>query len=263
MSFGIPTDIPSIPGLSDVATTPITGVSESAKSAITDLTSKARSELFTNPLQGPTNSVSNAITTVQTKLTLIASGNVTNNLISSGDATTFLSGTGLSDLQTSLSSFVAHTDRLSGVLQGSGVSVPGMEQIVTIGKMMNNMANLIDGSKGCLNVIGAATGLFSQDQINGMAGSLSSIVQRIDNEVVSISEITDVVINTKNQINAIVNKDTNFLGQCVEQLKASSFGFAISTAMSDPCTKFILERTGTPSFLSKLQLPPTPSIGAR
>lgn len=264
MSFGFPnTVLPFIPGLSGVVGAATKGVNEGAKAGITELATKARSELFSNPMVGAITGVSDTVTSLQGKLTQIASGAVANPLISVGDATSFLSGTGLSDLNTSLSNLTLHTNRLSGVLQGVGITVPGLEQIATVGKMMNNMANLIDGSQGCLNVIGATTGLFSQDQVNGIAGSISSVVTRVDNNLVTISEITDIVVAKKNEITAIISKDTNFLGQCVAQLKNAAFGFALNTAMSDPCAKFILERVGTPSFLTKLQTPPIPSIGGR
>lgn len=263
MAFGLSPEIPSIPGLSTVTTTVTSGFSDASKAAITDLATKSRDALFQNPMSETIGMVGSSVSTLEQKLTLIASGDLTSNLISIGDATSFLSGTGISDLKASLSAFTLHTDRLSGVLKGAGVNVPGLEEIVTIGKMMNNMSNLIDGSQGCLNIIGGATGIFSQDQVSSTAGSIASIIDRIDKGIVTISDVTDVVLNTKNTFDAIVNKDTNFLGQCVEQLKTSAFGLALSTAMSDPCAKFILERTGTPDFLNKLQLPPTPSIGGR
>jgi hypothetical protein len=263
MPFGFTPEIPNIPGLSSVTSAVTSGFSESSKSAITDLANQSRDSLFQNPMSGAIGFAGNSIDSLEQKLTLIASGDITNNLISISDATTFLSTTGISDLKSSLSALSLHTDRLSGVLKGAGVNVPGLEEIVTVGKMMNTMTNLIDGAQGCLNIIGGATGIFSQDQVSSTTGSIASIIDRIDKELVTISEITDVVLNAKNAFTAIVNKDTNFLGQCVEQLKTSAFGLALSTAMSDPCAKFILEQTAVPSFLTKLQLPPTPSIGGR
>lgn len=263
MAFGIPTTIPNIPGLSGITTPPMPGLSDSAKSAITDLTSLPRSALFTNPMGGAINSVSDTVNALETKLTLIASGNVTNNVISSGDASTFLSGNGLSNLRISIGSLTSHTQRLAGVLQSGGISSPGLEEIVTIGKMMNTMANVIDGSQGCLNVIGASTGLFSQDQVNGLAGSITSIIDQIDKEVATITDITALVVNAKSYIEGIVNKDTNFLGQCVNQLQKSVLGHALAAAMSDPCTKFIIEQAANRNFLEKLQLPPITSIGAK
>lgn len=263
MAFGIPTEIPSIPGLSDVKTKAPEGFSDASKAAVTDLTSKTRDSLFQNPMSDVIGLAGGSVDSLEQKLMSIASGNLTSNLISVGDATAFLSGTGISDMKAALSSFSLHTDRLSGVLKGAGINAPGMEEIVSIGKMMNNVANLIDGSQGCLNIIGSATGIFSQDEVSSVSGSIASVVNKIDQGVVTISDVTDTVLNAKNAVQAIVNKDTNFLGQCVEQLKTSAFGLALSTAMSDPCAKFILERTGTPSFLTKLQLPPTPSLGGR
>lgn len=263
MAFGFTPEIPSIPGLSSVTSAVTSGFSDASKAAITDLTTKTRDSLFQNPMSETIGMVGSSITSLEQKLLAVASGDLTSNGISIGDATSFLSGAGLSDLKASLSAFTLHTDRLSGVLKGAGVNVPGLEEIVTIGKMMNTMSNLIDGSQGCLNIIGSATGLFSQDQLSSSAGSIASIIDRIDRGIVTISEVTDVVLNVKNAVQAIVNKDTNFLGQCVEQLKTSAFGLALSTAMSDPCAKFILEQTGTPDFLTKLQLPPTPSLGGR
>lgn len=262
MPFGIPTDIPVIPGLSGVVGTATTGVTEGAKAAITELTSIARSELFSNPMVGAISGVSNSITTLQSKLTQIASGAETNSLISSGDATTFLSGAEFGNLAASMAGFTAHTNRLSGILQGQGITVPGLEQITTVGKMMNNMANLIDGGKGCLNIIGAVTGLFSQNQMNEIAATINSVVTRINNGIITITEIATVIITVKDIISSIIDKDQNFLGQCVAQLKNAAFGFALHTAMSDPCSKFIVEQVGLPSFIRKLQTPnPPPKMG--
>lgn len=263
MSFGIPTEIPNIPGLSSVQTAVSEGFSDASKAAITELTTQSREALFQNPMADVTEMVSGGIDTLENKLTNIASGNVFNSTISAPEASEFLSGTGLMNLRGSLSAFSLHTDRLSGVLKGAGINVPGLEEIVTTGKMMNNMANLIDGSQGCLNIIGSVTGIFSQDQVSEVGGSIATLISKLDQGVLEISEVTDTVLNAKNAFDAIVNKDTNFLSQCVEQVKASAFGLALSTAMSDPCTKFIMEQVGTPDFLNKLQLPPTPSLGGR
>lgn len=260
MSFGIPTDIPNIPGLSDVTTTTQSGFSQSSINAITDLTTQSRDVLFQNPMVDVITQVGGTADTLQDKLTLIASGSVLNNVISSSDASAFLSQGGIADLQTALSSFTQHTDRLSGVLQGSGINLPGLEQITTIGQQMNNMVNLIDGAQGCLSIIGCSTGIFSQDQISSVASSISSVINGIDQELVAITDITFAILNAKNTIQAIIDKDTNFLGQCVEQLKTAAFGLALSTAMNDPCAKFILEHTGTPKLLTNLQVPPTPSL---
>lgn len=263
MSFGIPTEIPSIPGLSDVKTPTTEGFSNASVAAITDLATQSRDALFQNPMADVIQLSTSSVDTLQTKLTDIASGNVFNGTISSFEASEFLSGTGLMNLRGSLTAFSLHTDRLSGVLKGAGINVPGLEEIVTTGKMMNNMANLIDGSQGCLNIIGSVTGLFSQEQVSNVSASIASTISKLDQGVVSITEVVDTVLNAKNAFDAIVNKDTNFLGQCVEQVKSSAFGLALSTAMSDPCTKFIMEQVGTPDFLNKLQLPPTPSLGGR
>lgn len=263
MAFGIPTTIPEIPGLSTIASVASSGVSDAAKNAITDLTSFSRNVLFQNPMTDAIGLVTNSASTIQDKLGEIASGAVINPSISAGDATTFLAGATLSDLTAGLQAFTLHTDRLSGVLQGQGITVPGLEQVISVGKMMNTMTNLIDGAEGCLSIIGCSTAIFSQNEVSGFGNNLSSLVGRINNGIVTISEITDTVVNTKNAIAAIVNKDTNFLSQCVEQLKSASFGFLLESSMNDPCAKFIMERTGMPDFLTKLQSPPMPSIGGR
>lgn len=263
MAFGIPVTIPNIPGLSDLTTPPMPGMSASAKAAITDLTSNPRSALFGNPMGSAISSISNTADRLESKLTLIATGSVTNNVISASDASTFLAGTGLTNLRVSFGSLTNHTQRLSGVLQSGGLGSHGLEEIVTVGKMMNSMANVIDASQGCLNVIGAATGLFSQDQVNELANSITSIIDQIDKEVATILQITELVVNAKNLIEGIVSKDSNFLGQCVNQLQKSALGHALAAAMSDPCTKFIIEQSANRNFLKKLELPPLPSIGGK
>lgn len=263
MAFGIPVDLPSIPSLTGIISLPVPGVSVASKAVITALTGQSRSSLFSNPMTGAITTVGTNVTSLQTTLTSISTGSVINSSITSGDATTFLAGTGISNLSSSLSSLTAHTNRLSGVLAGSGISTPGLEQITSISRQMNNMANLIDGASGCTSVIGAATGLFSQAEIGQIGQSLASAIAQIDNGVTTIAKITDIVVNTKTLVDNIVSRDNNFLGQCVEQLKQAAFGMALTSAMGDPCTKFILEQTGVPSFLTQLRLPAAASPGGR
>jgi hypothetical protein len=151
-----------------------------------------------------------------------------------------------------MSNFLGHTNRLSGTLKGAGINAPGLEQVLSIGKSMNDMVNVIDGAKGCLNIIGGMTGLFSGDDIDSAANEIADIVNKIDKGIATIADITATVVGIATIVNAIISKDSQFIENSIEQLKSAALATAIGAIVKDPCGKFIMETVGTDTLLKKL-----------
>ena len=251
MPFSLDTSLlPNIPGLPEGAP-PVSGLTAQSKDLISSVTSN-RAALFSNPMTNTISGVTNQVSSLETKLTAISTGAITNPNISSGAATTFLAGGGIGNLQTSMSNFLGHTNRLSGTLKGAGINAPGLEQVLSIGKSMNDMVNVIDGAKGCLNIIGGMTGLFSGDDIDSAANEIADIVNKIDKGIATIADITATVVGIATIVNAIISKDSQFIENSIEQLKSAALAMAIGAIMKDPCGKFIMETVGTDTLLKKL-----------
>jgi hypothetical protein len=251
MPFSLDTSLlPKIPNLPDGAP-PVSGLTAQSKDLISSVTEN-RAALFSNPMTDTISGVTSQVGSLETKLTAISTGAITNPNISSGAATTFLAGGGIGNLKTSMSNFLGHTNRLSGTLKGAGINAPGLEQVLSIGKSMNDMVNVIDGAKGCLNIIGGMTGLFSGDDIDAAANEIADIVNKIDKGIATIADITATVVGIATIVNAIMDKDARFIENSIEQLKSAALAMAIGAIMKDPCGKFIMETVGTDTLLKKL-----------
>ena len=251
MPFSLDTSLlPKIPNLPEGAP-PVSGLTAQSKDLISSITGN-RSAMFSNPMTNTISGVTSQVGSLETKLTAISTGAITNPNISSGAATTFLAGGGIGNLKTSMSNFLGHTNRLSGTLKGAGINAPGLEQVLSIGKSMNDMVNVIDGAKGCLNIIGGMTGLFSGDDIDAAANEIADIVNKIDKGIATIADITATVVGIATIVNAIMDKDARFIENSIEQLKSAALAMAIGAIMKDPCGKFIMETVGTDTLLKKL-----------
>ena len=251
MAFSLDTSLlPSIPNLPEGAP-PVSGLTAQSKDLISSVTEN-RAAMFSNPMTDVIGGVTSQVSSLTTILTAISTGAIINPSISAGAATTYLASGGIGNLQTSISNFLGHTNRLSGTLKGAGISSPGLEQVLSIGKSMNDMVNVIDGAKGCLNIIGGMTGLFSSDDINAAANEIAEILNQINKGIATIADITATVVGIATIINAIMNKDSQFIENSIEQLKSAALAMAIGASMKDPCGKFIMETVGTDTLLRKL-----------
>ncbi len=241
MPFGVDTSgIPSIPGLSDVVSTPSSGLAGSTKDLMTSLVD-SRSSLFANPMTNAIGSTSSSIESLQSQLTSIADGSLINPLISAGDATTFLGGSSILDVQTGLGNLLSHTDRLSGVLKGAGVSTPGLEEILSIGKQMNDYVNLLNAGSGCLSMLGGCTGLFSQNDLAAQTAPLITLLDNIARNIATIADIIETLSNLKQFVDGIISKDSQFLQNCLNQLQSAALAMGLEYVFQDPCAKFLLE----------------------
>lgn len=258
MSFGVDTSfIPNIPGLSTVQSTPTAGISDTSKDLMTTLVTD-RASLFQNPMTNVIGTTGSSLDQIVGQLGSIADGSVINPSITQGEAQTFLAGTTISDAQVAIASFTSHTNRLSGVLKGLGVDAPGLEQIVSIGKQMNDYVNLLNAGSGCLSMIGGATGLFSLEEFNDQISKLVAISQAITRGLATISDIAETIGNLISMIEGIISRDSQFLQNCVNQLQAAALAFALEYVNSDPCAKFLFETVSSRNpggLLTKLAAP--------
>jgi hypothetical protein len=76
---------------------------------------------------------------------------------------------------------------------------------------MNDMVNVIDGAKGCLNIVGGMTGLFSGDDIDSAANDIAEIINQIDKGIATIADITATVVGIAAIVNTIMDKDSKFI----------------------------------------------------
>ncbi len=242
MSFGLDTSgIPNIPGLATVASTPTAGISDKAKDLMTTLVDD-RASLFANPMTNAITSTNATIDELRGLLTSISTGSSNTVSISANDASTFLLGTSLSDLQTSMGNLLSHTGRLSGVLTSSGIEAPGLEHIISIGKQMNDYVNLLNAGSGCLSMIGGCTGLFSQDDLAKQTSQIDDVIDKITRNVATIADVGEAVNNLRSFVEGIISKDSQFLQNCVTQLKQAALAMALEYAFKDPCAKFVMEQ---------------------
>jgi len=241
MAFSLDTSGINIPGIPTSVPAPTSGISSTSLSLVDRITSNPGA-LFSNPMVGTVNFMGNSVDSVESKLQSIAAGPVIGTgKISAAEAQSYLAGQGLQDLRSSMGNFMVHTDRLSGLLQSQGISTPGLQQIMSVGRQMQTMMTLVNAASGCTSALGGATGIFSQGTIDGETSKLADIGEQISNGVATIADLTQTVTNVTNTVNGIIDKDSQFLQNCVNQLQAAAVGLAMEAASKDPCIAFLFQ----------------------
>jgi hypothetical protein len=238
MAFGIPVSIPSIPGLAEIKAATLPPMGERAQAMISGIAD--RSTMFQNPMTASLGGANQAVNNIQAQLQAIQAG-VTNPLITTTDATQLLNSGTFSDVRASLSTLLSHTNRLSGIAEGQGIHLPGIETVLSIGKKMNDYTTLLDGASGCLSIIGGMTGIFSQDAIGAKTNAIGDVSNRIINGVASITEVAQSLSNMTNIAKGIFSADSTFIQQCVAQIKQAALALMIDALSQDPCAKFVFE----------------------
>jgi len=232
--------IPALPGLPSIPAISPTGISDTTKSLIDKITTDPGS-LFSNPMVNSVNFVGDGVTRLETTLTNISTGSFSSPSISQAEALAYLSTDPLQDIRTSMGNFMMHTDRLSGLLKSQGIQAPGLQQIMSIGVQMQNMMTLLEAGKGCLPVIGGATGLFSESSFTGYASTVENILSQVERGVATIADITDTIVGVSNLIKGIVSKDSLFLESCVNQLQQAAVAMGLEAINANPCGHFLLD----------------------
>ena len=240
MAFNL--DFSHIPSGLSIPTLPASpsGISDVSKSLVDKITTDPGS-LFSNPMIGAVNVLGDGVTSLETKITGISTGVEFSPSITQADALAYLSTDPFEDVRTSMGNFMMHTDRLSGVLKSQGIQAPGLQQIMSIGMQMQNMATLLDAASGCLPVIGGATGLFSQEAFNQHAGTVAGILSRVERGAATVADITNTLAGVANLIRGIADKDSQFLQNCINQLQAASVGLILEALDANPCAHFVLD----------------------
>lgn len=239
MAFNL--DFAHIPSGIELPTLPSvdSGVSSTSKSIMDKMTSDPGS-LFSNPMVNATNVLGDSVTRIETSLTNLADGTITSPAISQSEASAFLALDPLQDIRTSMGNFLMHTNRLSGVLKSQGIQAPGLQQIMSIGMQMQNMMTLLEAGKGCLPIVGGATGLFSSDTFAGYTNQLENLLSRLERGAATIADIADLIGTISNLIRGIMDKDSQFLQNCVNQLQSAAVALALEALDRDPCAHFVL-----------------------
>jgi hypothetical protein len=231
--------IPAIPGLPTPAAA-TSGFSNVTKTLVDKITTDPGS-LFSNPMINQVNLVGDGATRIERTLTGIASGDITNGSITQADAAAFLTTDPIEDVRTSMGNFMMHTDRLSGLLKSQGIQAPGLQQILSIGTSMQNMLTVVNAGKDCLAVLGGATGLFSQSTFDGFFAQLEGVASKLERGAATIADITDTLAVVSNSIRGIVDKDSQFLQNCVNQLQQAAVAMGLEALNADPCTHFLFD----------------------
>lgn len=228
-------ELPSLPTVG-----PASGISNVSKSLMDKMTSNP-GVLFSNPMVGSVNFLGDSATRLETRLTSIASGELSNPSISAAEAQNYLSTDPIQDIRTSMGNFMMHTDRLSGLLKSQGIQAPGLQQILSIGSQMQKMMTLLEAGKGCLPLIGGATGLFSQDDFDGFTRQIEGVLVQIERGAATIADITDILVGVAQLIRGIADKDSQFLQNAVNQLQSAGVALVMEAINSDPCGHFVLD----------------------
>lgn len=241
MAFDV--DFAHVPGNLQIPTIPTTipnGFSETSK-VLTDKITSDPGSLFQNPMTTSANFLGDSVYRLQDQLTGIADGSVFNPSITQGQAADYLATNPLEDVRTSMGNFMMHTGRLSGLLKSQGINAPGLQEILSVGTQMQNMMTLLNAGKGCLPIIGGATGLFSQDAFNGFTQQVDGIVARIARGAATIADIASMLVGVADLIRGIMDKDSLFLESCVNQLQAAAVGLVLEALNANPCAHFLFE----------------------
>lgn len=217
-----------------------TGISNVSKALVDKITTDPGS-LFANPMINSVNVLGDSVSRLETSLTNISTGVVTNESITQADASQYLSVDPLQDVRTSMGNFMMHTDRLSGLLKSQGIQAPGLQQILSIGTQMQSMMTLLQAGSGCLPVIGGCTGLFSQDAFNSFTGRVEGIMAQLERGAATIADITNTIAQVSNLIRGIADKDSQFLQNCVNQLQSAAVALTLEALDSNPCAHFVLD----------------------
>jgi hypothetical protein len=260
MAFSL--DFAHIPSGLALPTFPTTssGISDVSKSVMDKITTDPGS-LFTNPMIGSVNFLGDSTTRLETTLQSIASGDLVNGGISQSEASNYLSLDPLQDVRTSMGNFMMHTDRLSGLLRSQGIQAPGLQQVLSIGVQMQNMMTILQAGSGCLPVIGGCTGLFSEEDFLGFTNQLNNILTSLERGAATIANITDTVATVSNFIRGIMDKDSQFLQNCVNQLQAAGVGLVLEALDSNPCAHFLFDTISNKNPGGLLNVLSKPIIG--
>ncbi len=239
--------IPTLPPIAE-------GYSDTTISLVDKMTSNPGG-LFTNPMTSDTNFLGDAVARIEEYVTNVSNGSITNPSFNQAEAAEFLAGDPFENVRTSMGNFLMHTGRLSGILKSQGIEAPGLQQLLSIGLQMQNMLSIVGGASECLAVVGGATGLFSQDTFKGFTTSVANMLGLLERGAATLANIADLLAQISNSIRGIMDKDSQFLHNAVNQLQSAALGLALEALNGNPCAHFVFEtisNTNPGGFLNVL-----------
>jgi hypothetical protein len=229
-------------------------------SALSDVTAAVQAAgdiagLMQNPMSLVEGAVSSAVSSVSSQISGM-SGQLTAGQISSLSST-------MSGLNTSFSSFQAHTSNLSGLASSISDTIPDFKKLTDLG---NNLTNLGSATRDNF-VQNAASALYSDVKMNDIKDTLNvtvsekiRLIKGQDANTVAgqtaissyVTEITNLLNTQKNTMTNIVTSDTNYFNESGNTLTASTsvIGLADQYANTDSVSYTLLSRVGKSSTLS-------------
>jgi len=239
MAFNL--DFAHLPSIEIPKLAPVENGYTDVTKTLTDKMTSDPWSLFSNPMTTDTNFIGDGVAKIEMYVKNVADGSITNPNFTSGDATTYLATDPFEDLRSSLGNFMMHTGRLSGLIRSQGTQSPGLDHIMSIGLQMQNMLSILGASSDCLAVLGGATGLFSSDTFKSYTNDLATLMGRLERGVATLADITDQLAQISNAIQGIMDKDSQFLQNCINQLQSAALGLTMEALNGNPCAHFIFD----------------------
>ena len=211
--------------------------SPTQKSIFETFVNEGRSAIFQNP-------VGDAITGVGSNLSEIYSVVNNSSCLSGGEKTSLLGaiGTGgVGGLSEQLSLFTTHTQILSGLIPQGTNPTPGLDRILSVGRSLGNLSNVVDGASDCFSLLNNMTGLFSNQLLNGYSSELASMMEQINSCLADVTAIVSRLNEMATTLQGIINADNNFFQQALERLVQSSLASLLESMYQNPCGKLLLE----------------------
>lgn len=226
-------------------------IGEKEKQIFTTLAEQGRAAIFQNP-------IADVITGFGSNVDrLLETYNGSSCFGEGGPSTAVqdaISGTG--GLTSAIESFSLHTNTLSGLVSGGGTNpTPGLEQILSVGKAINDLNYALSGSGGCLNFMSNLTGLYSGELLNGYTSQIANLINRVNQCLADANEIISIVNEMKNRLQAIIDADNNFFASALETLRQNALASIIDSIYSDPCGKFLMDNKIAGPKLTKILSP--------
>lgn len=243
VSMAFDLDFAHVPTIAGVPTTPSISSGVSAKSVeIMDKFTSDPGSLFQNPLLNAYNTFGGSVTRLETAFTQISTGQLVTPSITANDAAQFLAADGFEESRSAIGNLMMHVNRLSGITKSFGLDQPGLKDVMSIGMQMQNMMTLLNAGRGCLAVLGGATGLFSEDSVNEQANKVAEVLNAVTRGVATVADVAQVLQVARDTFLGIISKDSLFLQSCINQLQTAAVGMALEALNSHPCGHFVLEQ---------------------
>lgn len=225
--------------------------------------SNGRSELFTNPVSGDIQNLNIILANTELQFANLAAANTITS-----DEYANVSNM-LTSVKYSNDLLQQHTDRISGITDSTDTN-PDFHRIVSAGLHLNNVMNQVNGAVGCVNMLGAMTGLFSSEILNDAMRQINGVMIQFLAGLKTVLEVVAILANIKNIIINIINSDIAYFNKMLQNLLNYSLAGLLESIFANPCAQFLLSNvvgtqtlkstlSDTKSGINSLQIPNFPS----